>query len=142
MIGFAHVAAHDPQKRLVYGAAVRKTHDWNVQPLFVDAMRIGPKPTPANIDDMGGTGEEAHQFIAMKHGRDHGEIVQVAGPLPRVVGDIDVALGHGIAPDAANEMSDCIGHCVDVARRARDRLGQHPALRIIDASRQIPGLSD
>jgi hypothetical protein len=36
--------------------------------------------------------------------RDDGDVVQVAGAFPRVVGDVDIAFEHVLTPDAADEM--------------------------------------
>ncbi len=63
--------------------------------------------------------------------------MQVAGALPRVIGDIDVTFNDVLPTDAADEMRYRVSHCVDVSRCARYRLGQHLTMRVIDACRQV-----
>ena len=66
----------------------------------------------------------------------------MARPLPRVIGDVDIALVDVVAADAADEMGHGIGHGVHMARCARDGLGQHLARCVIHPRRQIPRLAD
>ena len=87
----------------------------------------------ADVDDVGGAGEQRHQAPAAEGGRHHGEIVQVAGAFPRIVGDVDVALGHGRGRKRGEKVLDAEGHRVDVAGSAGDGLRQHASTRIEDA---------
>jgi hypothetical protein len=65
--------------------------------------------------------------------RDHGDVVQVAGAFPRIVGDVDIAFKHVLRADAADEVTNRLRHCIDVARRAGDGLRQHLSRHVIDA---------
>ena len=77
----------------------------------------------------------------MEGWRDHGDVMQVARALPWIVGDVDVAVMDVVAPDAADEMRDGVGHGVDMARSAGDRLRQHIAFDVIHACRQVARLA-
>ena len=65
----------------------------------------------------------------------------MAGALPGVIGDVNIAGGEIFAANPAYEMGHRVGHGIDMAWGAGDRLGQHVPLRIIDPGRKIPGLA-
>ena len=141
LIRLAHIAPDDPHQRRIYLARIGELHDRQVDPFFVDARRIRAKAASADVDDMRGAGKKPDQLAAVKGRRDHGDVMQMAGALPRVVGDIDVTLEDVLPPDAPDEMRHRVGHGVDVAGRAGDRLRQHLTVGVIDASREIPRLA-
>ena len=91
---------------------------------------------------MRGAGKEAHQNTLVKGGRDHGKIMQMARPLPRVVGQVDIAFKDILTADPPDEMRQGIRHGIHMAGCPGDGLRQHPALHIIDPGRQIPRLPD
>src|SRR5690606_9244035 len=68
--------------------------------------------------------------------------MQVARPLPGIVGDVGVALEHILAGDFVHELEHGFGHGVDMAGRARDGLRQHLTVRVEDAGRQVAGLAN
>ena len=69
--------------------------------------------------------------------RDDGEVVQVAGAEPGVVGDVVVAGLHACRPGTSPGSGRRFHHRVDVARRAGDGLGQHAALQVEDAGGKV-----
>ena len=85
---------------------------------------------------------QEHQGTLLSRMFAPGDIVQVARPLPWVVGDVDIAFVDILRADAADEMGHGIGHRVHMARCARDSLRQHLALGVINPSRQIPRFAD
>ena len=137
LIGFAHIAADNADQRLVHIALVGKFHDRDIEPLFIDGLRIRPKTSAANVDDMRRTGEEADQHAVMERRRNHGNVMQVTSAFPRIVCDIDISVEDVLTPDPADEMRNRICHRIDVARSAGDSLSQHLAMRIINPRRQI-----
>ncbi len=66
LIGFAHIAADDADQGFVDLAALGEFHDRDVQAFLVDACRIRAEAAPADIDDMGGAGEEADQHAVVE----------------------------------------------------------------------------
>ncbi len=90
---------------------------------------------------MDGCGEKPDRLALVKGRADHGQVMQMAAGQPGIVGDVVVALLHGGQRIGGEEMLDRIGHRVDVAGRAGDRLGQHAALGVEDAGREIAGLA-
>ena len=90
---------------------------------------------------MRGAGEETYELALVEGRTNDSDVVQMARPLPGVVGDVDVALEDVFAPDAADEMADGFGHGVDVAGGARHRLREHAAADIVDAGGEIAGLA-
>ena len=90
---------------------------------------------------MGGAGEGADHPAFAEHRRHHREVVQMAAGEPRVVGDVDIALAHDLVGVAGEEVLHRNGHRVDVAGRAGDRLGEHPALGVEDAGGEVARLA-
>ncbi len=68
---------------------------------------------------MGGAGEEADVAAVVEGGGDDGDVVQVAGAHPGVVGDVDIAFGHRTCADDPHEMGDGVGHRVDSGQACR-----------------------
>ena len=84
---------------------------------------------------MGGAGKKADECAFVKGRRDHGDVVQVSCTFPGVIGDVDVAIANVFTPNPPNEMSNRVGHCIDVSRCPGDSLGQHVSIDIVDPSR-------
>ena len=81
--------------------------------------------------------KNADQLAVQEGRRHHGDVVQVAGALPGIVGDVGVALEHIVARDFVDEMQHGLGHGVHMAGRAGHRLRQHLAARVEHAGRQV-----
>ena len=141
LVGFADVVADQVQKIGVDLARVGEAHDGDEDPLLVDLVRVGTEAAAADIHDVGRAGEERHQRAVAERGRDEGEVVQVAGALPGIVGEVDVAAPHGGLADRRDEVADGFRHGVHVAGRARHGLRQHVAIGVEHASRQIARLA-
>ena len=137
----AHVPAHQLQQVLVDAALAAERHDRDVEPFLEHRARVRPEAASADVDHVGGAGEGADDPALAEHRRHHREVVQVAAGEPRVVGDVDVALAHDLVGVAGEEVLHGDGHRVDVAGRAGDRLGQHPALGVEDAGGEIARLA-
>jgi hypothetical protein len=136
----AHVGAHDPEQVLVHRAGARQGHDRQRQPFLEDLPPVRAHAEPADIDDMHRRGEEPDRPALVEGRADHGEIVKVPASQPGIVGDVVIALPHAGERIGGEEVLDRVRHRVDVARRAGDRLGQHAALGVEDAGREVAGL--
>src|SRR4029079_3996970 len=108
----------------------REVHQRDVETLLVDLAGIDGHAAAADIDDVAGRGEERDHLAAPEGRRDEGEVVQVAGALPRIVGQEDVAFLHGGGGEAVEEVVDGARHRVDVAGRAGHGLRQHGAAQV------------
>jgi hypothetical protein len=87
-------------------------------------------------------GGEQRDGRAAAEGRgDDGEVEQVPGAVPRIVGQVHVAILHGLHRVFLQEEPDRGGHRVNMARRAGDGLGQHPAREVEHAGREVAGLA-
>ena len=128
-------------QRFVDDTALGKFHDRDIETFFVDASSISPKTTPADVYNMGGAGKEPHKSAVVKRRCDHGDIMQMAGAFPGIIGDVDITLKYILRSDPPNEVAHGVSHGVDVARGAGHSLCQHPTVCVIDTGRQIPGLS-
>ena len=59
-----------------------------------------------------------------------------------IVGDVDVAVLHRRGREGGDEVLHGLGHRVDVAGRAGHRLGEHAALQVEHARREVAALAD
>ena len=119
----------------------REAHQRDVEAFLVDLAGVGAHAAAADIDDVAGRGEQRHHLAAPEGRRDEGEVVQMAGALPRVVGQEDVAFLHGLRRELVEEVAHRARHRVDVAGRAGDGLRQHGAVEVEHAGRQVAGLA-
>ena len=137
--GLPHVVAHDVQQVLVDDAPLGELHDGDEQALLVHLGGVWPVAATPHVDHVGRAGEEGDQGAVAKYRVDHGEVVEVPCALPRVVRDVGVALVDAVGADVVDEVDDGRRHGVDVARGAGYRLGDHPALGVVDAGREVAG---
>ena len=81
-------------------------------------------------------------MLAVVEGRrDDGQVVQVAGAEPGIVGDVVIAGLHRLGGELAQEVADAFRHRVDVTGRAGDRLRHHAPAQVEDAGGEIAGLA-
>ena len=109
----------------------------DVEPLHMHIGRVRADADAAYVGQMRGAGEQADRLAPAETGRGQHEVVEVPRAQPGVVGDVDVALVHFRNREMADEVLHGLGHGIDVARRARHRLGEHPALEVEDARGQV-----
>ena len=82
-------------------------------------------------------GKQSDHAAIAKGRRHNSEIVQMAGALPWVVRDIDIALIHGFRREDVEKMHHGAGHGVDMPRRAGHCLGKHLSLKVKHTSRDV-----
>ena len=141
LVFFAHIDADDVHQVVVEFASVGPLHDRDSEAFFVDLACLGPIPSAADIDHMGGGSEESDEFVLDEHWRGHGDVVEVAGALPRIVREIDVTGVDAFGPDVVDEVGHCSRHRVDMAGCAGHGLGDHAALAVEDACGQVASFS-
>ena len=137
----AHVGPDDVDQPLVHLAAIDDLGDRDVEPFLVDLLGLADDAAAADIDDVQGAGEQADRLAAPEGRRDDDDVVQMAGALPRIVDDEGVALVHLGDRHLVEHMAGAHRHRIDMARRAGDGLGQHAALGVVDAGREIARLA-
>ena len=136
-VGLAHVGADDLHENLVGLAAVEQLHDRDAQPLFEDFPRFGGKNPPADVGAMAGVGEQGDQLAVLEDRRGDGDVVDLPGGLPRIVGDQHVARRQPVRRKRREKMFHRCRHGVDMAGRAADRLRDHPPLGVEHAAGQV-----
>ncbi len=79
-------------KNVSFGAAlVEAFDDRDVHAFFEHRAAFGSHAEAADIDHVRGVGEQADDAAVMEGGRDDGEVVQMAGAEPGIVGDVVIA---------------------------------------------------
>ena len=150
LIRFANVDLDNVDEIAVELPPLGPLHDGDVDSLLVNLLGVRAVAATADVDDVRRRREEPDQRLrgravglrnVSEHRRTHSDVVEVAGALPRVVRDVNVARVDPIGTDVVNEMRHGISHCVHVARRAGDGLGDHPPAPVEHASRQVTGLT-
>ncbi len=137
----AHTRADDVDQGLALGAGAREAHQRDIDALLQDVARVGGHAAAADIDHVTGAGEERHHLAAPEGRRDEGEVVQMAGALPRIVGEKDVAIGHCLDRELRQEVPDRARHRVDMAGRAGHRLREHGAVEVEHAGGEVASLA-
>ena len=154
LVGLPDVAAHDVHHVPVEPPPLGPPHDRYPETLLVQLARVGSEAPSADVDHVRCRGEEADEgpgLVAVRaagpvravleeHRSGHGDVVEVAGALPRVVGEVHIAGAHALGPDLVDEVAQGGSHGVDVARRPGDGLGDHAALRVEHSRREVAGL--
>ena len=137
----ADVGAHDAHHAFVDLAFAHQGQQRQEQAFVEDLPAVGRLAEAADVDHVRGAGEQRHQLAVMEGGRGDDDVVEMAGALPRVVGHIGIARLHGLDRELADEMDDAARHRVHVARRAGDGLGQHLAVEVEHAGRDVARLA-
>ena len=104
----AHIGLDDGEQVLVQLARLGQRHDGNAQAFLEHRAGVGAEADAADVDDVRGRGEQRHQPVALEGRRHHGEVVQMAGAEPGIVGEVDVARPHRRGGIAVEEMADRI----------------------------------
>ena len=137
LVRHAHVRADHPDERLVRLAAPHQVHDRDPDALLVDLVRAAAVDAAADVGRVAAGGEERDHAAAVEDGRDDRHVVDLAGRLPRIVRDQHVARLERVGRVGVHEVAHAGGHRVDVAGRARQRLGHHVRVAVEHAAGQV-----
>ncbi len=137
----ARIGAEEGEERLIPRPLGETAEDRDEEPLLEHRAPLGPHAEPADVDDVRRVGEEGDEAALMKGGAHHGEVVEMAGGEPGVVGDEVIPLAHRLGGIGAEEVADAFRHRVDMPRRAGHRLGDHPSVGGEDPRREIARLA-
>src|SRR5690606_34264646 len=107
-------------------------HDRNEDAFLIDLVGVRAETAATDIHHVSRAGEVTDQGTVTETRGDDREIVKVAGALPRIIGDVDIALENVLRTDITDEVPDSLRHGVDVAGRAGDSLGNHLAAPVED----------
>ena len=110
------------------------------RPSLEDLLRVRAEPPAAHVGDVAGAGEEGDAGALPEHGRHHGEIVEMAGAVPGVVGEQHIPRGQFGERVFLQELAHRRRHGVDVPGGPGDRLGEHCTARVEYARREVAGL--
>src|SRR5215208_1889368 len=131
--GRPHVGTDDPEELLVGLAADEQAGHGHEESLLVDLARVSPEAATPDVEGVAAIAEVRDDIPVAEDRGDHGEVVEVARGLPRVIGDHGVALLEGFGGDLAQEVMNRGRHRVHVAWRARYSLGYHAAPAVEEA---------
>jgi hypothetical protein len=137
----ARVGADHRHQRLVHLAALGELEHRDEQALHEHVGRVGPEADAADVHEMAGAAEQRDQLALAEDRRGDDEVVGVAGALPRIVGDVDVAVFHRRRREMGDEVLHRFRHRVHVAGRAGHRLGEHAPVEIEDAGGEVARLA-
>jgi hypothetical protein len=133
--------AHEVEEGFVRRALVETLYDGNIHAFFENRAALGAHAEAADVDNVGGVGEQADDGAVVEGGGDDSQVVQMAGTEPGVVGDVVVARAHGGGGEFLQEVADGFGHGVDVAGGAGDGLCHHAPVQVEDAGGQVSGFA-
>ena len=125
----AHIGANDFEHGLAELPRIHQFENGHEQTFVIHLRAIGPEAQSANIDHVHRRGKQSHHAFARKHRCDHGEIVEVAGAFPGVVGHIRIAGAHAVCGIFRQKMPHRFSHRIHMAGRAGYGLCNHAAIR-------------
>ena len=133
----AGVAPDERHQGVVDLSPVGQLQHRDIEAFHMHVRRVRADADAAYVGQVRSAGEHADDPAPAETGRGQHEVVEVSRAEPGIVGDVDVALVHLRNREMADEMLHGLGHGIDMARRARHRLGQHPALQVEHAGREV-----
>ncbi len=133
----ADVGADDFQQLVVRLAAGEEFRHGDAQALLENLVRFAGEDLAADVGGVAEVAEVGDDLAVAEDRGEDGEVVELAGGHPGVVGDEDVAVGQGVWRVGGEEMANAGGHGVDVAGGAGQRLGHHLAAGVEDAAGQV-----
>ena len=133
----ARSRADEIEERLIRRAGIEAFHDRDIEPFFENAAPFRAHAKPANINDMRSIGEKPDNLAAAKRGRNDGQVMQMPGREPGVIGDVVITWLHAGCREFRQEVADRFCHGIHMARRTGHGLGQHASLQIKDAGGKI-----
>ena len=137
----AHVVADNVVQQRVGLARLVELRAGDPEPLLVNVARARADAVAADIGVVDGRSEESDRAALAEHRGQHRDVEEVAGRQPRVVGHQHVALGEVVGREGLDEMGARGGQRIDVARRPRHRLGDHPALAVEQRAGEVARLA-
>src|SRR5918998_762513 len=135
-----HVGADEAEEFLVWLAATEQAGHRHEEPLFVDLAPVRAKAPTPDIEGVAAISEINDELAVAEDRGDHCEVVEVAGGLPGMVGEEYVSRLEVVGRDLPQEVVHARGHRVDVAWRARNGLGDHPASPVEHPGGEVAGL--
>ena len=142
LVGSPHVRRQQAEQFLVRSPRVVQLGDGNEEPFLEYLGRVCRQPTPPDVHGVTRVAEKADQAVAAERRRHHGEIVELAGGLPRIVRYEDVTGGQALRRERREEMVHRRGQRVDVAGRPGHRLRHHASAPIEQGVGEIAGLAN
>ena len=140
-VGHAHVVADEVDERPVGLAAPVHLHHRDLEALLVDLPRVGRADFPADVRQVGRAGREPDEFLPVEHRLHDVHVGQMAGPVPDVVGDEDVAGLQRLGRKRSQEMTDRYRQGADERGDAGGGLHEGVALIVSDHAREIVRLA-
>ena len=138
----ARARADEVEEGLVrHAAGFEAADDGDEEPFLEHRTPFGSHAEAADIDDMRGIGKQPDDLALAEGGGDDGEVVQMPGRQPGIIGDVVLPGLHGVRREFLQEMPDAFGHGVHMAGRAGHGLRQHPPLQVEDACGEIAGFA-
>ena len=112
----------------------------DLQAFLEQIVGVRAKAAAADVGNVAGGRKQGHARTRLKNRRHHGEIIEVAGAIPGIVGQQHVARLQRRQRIAGEELAHGGGHGVDVSRGSGNCLGEHAAGGVEHAGRQIARL--
>ena len=127
LLGHPHVGADDLDQQLVEPALVVELADREAQALVIDLRRRRAEARAADVGQMRDAERVGDDAALAEHGPHHGDVVEVAGAEPGIVGDDDVAGLQRLGGIALQHVAQRDRRAADEHRHAegalRDRVG-------------------
>ena len=141
VVGLAHVGEDELPHVGVALAGDHQPADRDPEALLEHVAGAGADAVAADVGVVDRRAEEGDHPAVAEHRVQHRDVEQLAGRLVRVVGDQHVALDERVGRVLVEDRRRGAGERVDVAGRAGDGLGDHPAAAVEHGVGEVAGLA-
>ena len=139
-VGRAHVGADHGVQDLARLAALVELERRNPEAFLMHVARAGADAVAADIGVVNGRADIGDHFVAVEDRREHGNVEEMPGRKPGIVGDQHVA-GDDAIVETPDQMGAGDRQRVDVAGRAGIGLRHHAPAPVEQCAGEIAGLA-
>ena len=142
LLRHAHIGADDLDNQLVEPALLIELADREAQALVVDLHCRGAEARAADVGQMRDAERVGDDAALAEYRAHHGDVVEVAGALPGIVGDDDVAGLERLRRKALQHVAQRDGRAADEHRHAEGTLGDRVGLSVEHHASEVVALVD
>ena len=136
-VGDAHVRTDEAHEFRILPSGSEEERRRDDETFLVDVARVAREDPPPDVGRVGAARGEADESPSSEEGRDHGVVVELRRPEPRIVREQHVARAQGRGRIALEKRLHLGGHHPEERDLALARLGDEVAARVEEGVREV-----